>query len=71
MSSKHTARQINTHHLLEQAFHAFESEVKHISLPQTRLDVRVVSGTPGHCSVDKIEEGDNVLTATLKKFKFF
>ena len=28
--------------------------------------MRVVSGTPGHCSVDKIEEGDNVLIATLQ-----
>ncbi len=50
----------HTHHLLEQAFHTFESEVKHISLPKTRLDVRVVSSTPEHCSVDKIEPKDDV-----------
>jgi superfamily II DNA or RNA helicase len=56
----------HTHHLLEQAFHAFESEVKHISLPQTRLDVRVVSGTPGHYSVDEIGKTDNVFIATLQ-----
>ncbi|MBD2772503.1 pentapeptide repeat-containing protein [Iningainema tapete] len=56
----------HTHHLLEQAFHTFESEVKHISLPKTRLDVRVVSGTPGHCSVEEIELRDDVLIATLQ-----
>ena len=56
----------HTHHLLEQAFYALESEVKHISLPQTRLQVRVVSGTPGHYSVDKIGIRDNVLIATLQ-----
>jgi superfamily II DNA or RNA helicase len=56
----------HTHHLLEQAFHAFESEVKHISLPQTRLDVRVVSGTPGHYSGDEIGKTDNVFIATLQ-----
>lgn len=51
---------------IEQAFHAFESEVKHISLPQTRLDVRVISGTPGHYSVDEIGKTDNVFLATLQ-----
>ena len=56
----------HTHHLLEQAFHAFESEVKHISLPKTSLRVRVVSGTPGHYSVDEIKKTDNVLIATLQ-----
>ncbi len=56
----------HTHHLLEQAFHTFESEVKHISLPQTRLDVRVVSGTPRHYSIDEIKKTDNVLLATLQ-----
>ena len=56
----------HTHHLLEQAFHAFESEVKHISLRQTRLDVRVVSGTARHYSIDEIKKTDNVLIATLQ-----
>src|SRR4028118_2274969 len=56
----------HTHHLLEQAFHAFESEVKHISLRQTRLDVRVVSGIARHYSIDEIKKTDNVLIATLQ-----
>ena len=56
----------HTHHLLEQAFHAFESEVKHISLRQTRLDVRVVSGTARHYSIDEIKKTNNVLIATLQ-----
>jgi superfamily II DNA or RNA helicase len=56
----------HTHHLLEQAFYTFEPEVKHISLPKTRLDVRVVSGTPGHCSINEIGIRDDVLIGTLQ-----
>ena len=56
----------HTHHLLEQAFNTFESEVKHLSLPKTRLDVRVVSSTPGHCRVHEIGSRDDVVICTLQ-----
>ncbi len=56
----------HAHHLLDQAFDTFKSEVKHISPPKTRLDVRVVSGTQGHCRIDQIELRDDVVIATLQ-----
>lgn len=57
----------HNYHLLEQAFYSFESEVKHISKPKSnRLDVRVISGTPGHCRVQEVQPRDDVLIGTLQ-----
>jgi ATP-dependent helicase IRC3 len=65
----------HTHHLLEQAIDAFGPvdagsdiplEVAHIVEPRTNLDVRVVSATPGHFPLSKIECTDDVVIATLQ-----
>lgn len=65
----------HTHHLLEQAIDAFGPleprpdtpiEVANIAEPRSRLDVRVVSATPGHCPISMISTSDDVLIATLQ-----
>src|SRR5262249_37299690 len=56
----------HTHHLLEQAFHAFDDGVPLIAEPRQALNVRVVSGTLGHDPVHKVKETDDVLIGTLQ-----
>lgn len=57
----------HTHHLLEQAFHAFSADmVGQISEPRSSLGVRVVSGTPGHYPPSDIRPTDDVVLATLQ-----
>jgi len=67
----------HTHHLLEQAFYSFASpnqgqgyhagnEVGRITEPKPTLNVRVVSGTPGHFPVHQIKPDDDVIIATLQ-----
>lgn len=65
----------NTHHLLEQAIDAFgpvepqsgqSLEVAHIAEPMAQLDVRVVSGTPGHFPIASVSSSDDVLIGTLQ-----
>jgi len=56
----------HTHHLLEQAFYSFASEVKHIAEPKKQLKVRVISGTPGHYSAKEIKASDDILIGTLQ-----
>lgn len=56
----------HTHHLLDQAFEAFEKSVGMIPEPRATLSTRVVSGTPGHHPVHRIEPTDDVVAATLQ-----
>jgi len=56
----------HTHHLLDQAFLAFERSVGTIPGPKATLSARVVSGTFGHQPVHKIEPTDDVVVATLQ-----
>ena len=56
----------HTHHLLEQATHTFNGLVRLIHEPRRRLNLRVVSGTPGHFPVHTIRPTDDVLVATLQ-----
>jgi ATP-dependent helicase IRC3 len=65
----------HTHHLLEQAIEAFgppdgerpdSLEVAHITGARERLDVRVVSATPGHFPVSTVSSADDVVIATLQ-----
>ncbi|HXV42898.1 MAG TPA: DEAD/DEAH box helicase family protein, partial [Anaerolineae bacterium] len=56
----------HTHHLLEQAFFSFETEVWHIPGTRPSLNVRVVSGTEGHFRVHQIATTDDILIATLQ-----
>jgi superfamily II DNA or RNA helicase len=57
----------HTHHLLEQAFKSFTGEaLRDIREPRDSLNVRVVSGTPGHFPPRDIKESDDVLIATLQ-----
>lgn len=57
----------HTHHLLEQAFYAFESGVVgHVREPRSALSIRVVSGTPGHFPPRDIRSTDDVLIGTLQ-----
>jgi len=67
----------HTHHLLEQAFHAFGPgngggnggngcEAAWIAEPKSALRLRVVSGTPGHCPVHQVDAGDDVVIGTLQ-----
>ncbi|MFP4600649.1 MAG: DEAD/DEAH box helicase, partial [Persicimonas sp.] len=55
----------HTHHLLEQAFGAFGEGAKHIQ-GRSGLNVRTVSGTPGHWPVSRIEATDDVVLGTLQ-----
>ena len=67
----------HTHHLLDQANSAFASldpaqqqkhgiEVGLIADPKSSLNVRVVSGTRGHCLPGTITTSDDVVIATLQ-----
>ncbi len=75
----------HTHHLLEQAYDTFAPretekaeangyEVGTIPEPRVSLNVRVVSGTPGHFRAADIKASDDVVIATLQTvsqaFKF-
>ncbi len=57
----------HTHHLLEQAFDAFNSDVlAQVSEKRKSLDSRVVSGTPGHWPAHSIKPSDDIVLATLQ-----
>ena len=56
----------HTHHLLEQAFRAFEFGARLVQEPRLRLQVRVVSGTVGHFPVHKISPTDDVVICSLQ-----
>ncbi|MDQ3813062.1 MAG: DEAD/DEAH box helicase family protein, partial [Armatimonadota bacterium] len=67
----------HTHHLLEQAYDSFAPrdkakekvaglEVGLIAEPTTSLNIRVVSGTPGHFPVHTIKASDDVVIITLQ-----
>ncbi len=59
----------HTHHLLEQAFYSFESEVKLIhqrNNNKQQLNMRVVSGTKGHFHPSHIKPTDDVVISTLQ-----
>jgi ATP-dependent helicase IRC3 len=56
----------HTHHLLEQAYCSFSSNVGTIPQPKNTLSVRVVSGTPGHFNPRDIKATDDVLITTLQ-----
>jgi superfamily II DNA or RNA helicase/formylglycine-generating enzyme required for sulfatase activity/5-methylcytosine-specific restriction endonuclease McrA len=56
----------HTHHLLEQAYRAFDDGVALIAEPKASIAVRVVSGTPGHYPVRRIKASDDVLVGTLQ-----
>lgn len=62
----------HTHHLLEQAADAFgreesqyADEAAWVAEPKSELDVRIVSGTIGHCRVHEIRPSDDVVVCTL------
>jgi ATP-dependent helicase IRC3 len=56
----------HTHHLLEQAMESLVQEMSHISGSKSKLAIRVVSGTIGHCRVHEIKPGDDVVIGTLQ-----
>lgn len=56
----------HTHHLLEQAAETFGRLVGLIHQPRQSLNLRVVSGTPGHCPVHTIQPTDDVVISTLQ-----
>ncbi len=56
----------HTHHLLEQAFCSFASEVNNIAEPKEKLAVRIVSGLKFHCSIEDIRSRDDVLISTIQ-----
>lgn len=66
----------HTHHLLEQAIDSFgplemaagapAPQIAAIAEPRDTLNVRVVSGTPGHSRVHTIKPTDDVLVITLQ-----
>jgi len=67
----------HTHHLLEQAFDTFgpavltaeqPAEVGKIREPRQSLQVRVVSGMPGHAKVRSLREDDDVIVGSLQTF---
>lgn len=62
----------HTHHLLEQAAHAFGNPDSRFSdeaacIPEDKesLHVRIVSGTTGHCRVHEVQRSDDVVVCTL------
>ncbi len=59
----------HTHHLLEQAFYSFESEVGRLSEQKKQLNVRVVSPAPGHYPVHSIKPKDDVVIITLQTLR--
>lgn len=67
----------HTHHLLNQAYYSFAPqnedkrlkcglEVGLISENRTSLNLRVISGTPGHCTARSIKADDDVIFSTLQ-----
>lgn len=67
----------HTHHLLEQAYDSFAPrdlaqaktlgyEVGTIAEPKASLNIRVVSGTPGHFPLSTVKPTDDVLIVTLQ-----
>jgi ATP-dependent helicase IRC3 len=56
----------HTHHLLDQAFGSFTSEVGLIQEPKTQLNVRVVSGIKKHYKPYDISPEDDVVISTLQ-----
>ncbi|MFO0803046.1 MAG: DEAD/DEAH box helicase family protein, partial [Gemmataceae bacterium] len=56
----------HTHHLLEQAFATFDRMLSLMPEPRGSLDVRVVSGTPGHSRANTIKRTDDVLLISLQ-----
>lgn len=67
----------HTHHLLEQAFDTFgpatlsaeqPAEVSKIREPRTSLQVRVVSGMPGHAKLRTLSADDDVVVGSLQTF---
>ena len=57
----------HTHHLLEQAFHAFDPNIlAHVREPRASLSLRIVSGTPGHFPPRDIRSSDDIVIATLQ-----
>lgn len=56
----------HTHHLLEQAAETFEKLAGLVHAPRASLNLRVVSGTPGHCPVHTIQPSDDVVISTLQ-----
>ncbi|MHB0960115.1 MAG: DEAD/DEAH box helicase family protein [Pirellulaceae bacterium] len=56
----------HTHHLLEQAYRAFDDGVSLIAEPTSSIAVRVVSGTTGHYPVHRIQPSDDVIIGTLQ-----
>ena len=56
----------HTHHLLEQAYRAFDDGVRLVAEPKSTVSVRVVSGVPGHYPVHRIKASDDVLVGTLQ-----
>ena len=56
----------HTHHLLEQAYRAFDDGVSPVAEPKSSIAVRVVSGTPGHYPVHRIKASDDVVVGTLQ-----
>jgi superfamily II DNA or RNA helicase len=57
----------HTHHLLEQAFNVFNSDVlAQVSEKRKSLDSRVVSGTPGYWPAHSIKTSDDIVLATLQ-----
>jgi superfamily II DNA or RNA helicase len=59
----------HTHHLLEQAFIEFGNGVAVIAEPKSELNIRVVSGTPGHFPVRDIRVTDDVIIGTLQTIR--
>jgi superfamily II DNA or RNA helicase len=57
----------HTHHLLEQAMKAFDAgTVGQVRPPRERLQLRIVSGTPGHFRPSGVRADDDVVIATLQ-----
>jgi ATP-dependent helicase IRC3 len=56
----------HTHHLLEQAFSSFETEVMWIAEPKRNLNVRIVSGADMYFPMHRIRISDDVLICTLQ-----
>lgn len=56
----------HTHHLLDQALKSFTSEVGLIAEPKPKLNVRVVSGAPGHNAPSAIKPTDDIVIGTLQ-----
>jgi len=56
----------HTHHLLEQACNEFGNGVALIAESKSALNIRVVSGAPGHFPVHSIKATDDVIIATLQ-----